>query len=521
MSADVVLQAGLRLSDRYRLHRRLGAGGMGEVWLAVDEVLQRTVAVKAMLPGMDADPDFARRFVAEATAMARINHPAVASIHDFGRSMGVAFLVMEFVDGESLAQRLSRGRLAPDETMRLIAHVADGLQAVHDQGLVHRDIKPANLLVRRDGTVVITDFGIARHEDAGRLTVSGAILGTPTYLSPEQVRGEPAGPLSDVYSLGLVAYECLSGEKPFVGDNPYAVALQRLQSAPRTMKVALPPPVASVVEHALAVDPRARWQSAADLAHAARATTTGPVSAAPPVPAAASPVPAAASPVPGAASPVPGAASPAPGFASPAPGFASPASGAGLPVPGVASPVSGASSRRPLMSGLVGLAALLLVVAGLVAWGSRTDDDELLEAKPGESTVEEATQEWLPVQFTTCGSAYCPVEPMCWGGLTFSSGVPESPRRLDCAEEHVWETFAALDAPAGGVVIDDDEPLMEESRVASVCDKDFMAARSHHPDKTREWLRDAWPIKVGGDTLLHCIARPVGGAATGDFFKSA
>lgn len=432
---------------------------MGEVWLAVDEVLQRYVAVKAMLPGLDADPDFGRRFTAEATSMARINHPAVASVHDFGHSLGVAFLVMEFVDGESLAERLKRGRLGPAETMLLIAQVADGLQAVHGQGLVHRDIKPANLLVRPDGTVVITDFGIARHEDAGRLTVSGAVLGTPTYLSPEQVRGEPAGPRSDLYSLGLVAYECLAGEKPFVGDNPYAVALQRLQSGPRTMKVRLPIPVQAVVERALAVDPKDRWQSAAELAAAARAAVAD------------------------------------------------------------RAPVTAPAVRRSLLPlVLSAVAVMALAVAGLVVRGSRPDTNPAVTP----TTLEEGlTQERLPVRFTTCAGGFCPVEPMCWAGLNVSSGVPESPRRLDCAAEHVWETYAAVDVPPGGVVIDDDDPLIEKSEIAVACGEEFMAARSHHPDRTRGWVREAWPIKVGEDTLLHCIARPVGGEATGAFFKSA
>ena len=353
------------LGDRYLLRQRLGAGGMGEVWLATDEVLQRTVAVKVMLPGVADDPDFARRFEAEATSMARVNHPAVASIHDFGRDRGRLYLVMELVEGESLAQRLSRGRLSPEETMRLVAQTAAGLRAVHDRGLVHRDIKPANLLVRPDGSVVITDFGIARHADASHLTVSGAILGTPTYLSPEQVRGEPAGPLSDVYSLGLVAHECLAGEKPFAGGNPYAVALQRLQSGPRPLAVDVPPAVRAVVERALAVDPADRWQSAADLARAADA-----------------------------------------GQITPAP-----------------------APRRPIiLMTLAGLAALLLVVGGLVIRGSRPGDGEAVaRADP------EVSQEREPVGFTACGPTFCPVEAMCWGGLVAMSGVAQPPRRVDCA----------------------------------------------------------------------------------------
>ncbi|MEU4626572.1 serine/threonine-protein kinase [Actinoplanes sp. NPDC023801] len=464
-----MFQAGVRLGNRYLLQQRLGAGGMGEVWLSVDEVLRRTVAVKVMLPSVAGDPDFARRFEAEATSMARINHPAVASIHDFGRDQGILYLVMEFVDGESLAQRLSReGRIAPDETMRLIEQAAIGLQAVHDQGLVHRDIKPANLLVRRNGTVVITDFGIARHEAASRLTVSGAILGTPTYLSPEQVRGEPAGPQSDVYSLGLVAYECLAGDKPFAGDSPYAVALQRLQEGPRTIKVTLPVPVQATVERALAIDPRDRWPSAAAFATAARDVVSGPPSA---------PVPAPA------------------------------------PTPAV-------SRRMPAL--IAALAALLLIGGGAAVWGFLGGDDKagatlLMPAESDPSRGPE--QQWEPERFTTCGDAYCPVEPMCWGGMTSTSGVPLPPRRVGCEEPHYWETFRAVPLPAGGVTIDSDAPLIERDDLAEACSELAMASRSVEPAKTRRWQRDAWPIPVGADTTLHCIASAPGGESTGGYFR--
>ena len=158
----------------------------------------------------------------------------MASIHDYGRSPDITFLVMELVDGSSLAQILARaGRLGQSDTMRLIAQAADGLQAVHDRGIVHRDIKPANLLIRRDGRWSSPTSASPACDDASWLTAPGAILGTPSYLSPEQVLGQPITVRSDVYALGLTAYECLAGERPFVGDNPYAVALQRVRSAPR------------------------------------------------------------------------------------------------------------------------------------------------------------------------------------------------------------------------------------------------------------------------------------------------
>ena len=271
-----MLQAGMRLGGRYRLADRVGAGGMGEVWRAADEVLGRTVAVKAMLPHVAGEQDFARRFLAEARAMAGVNSPAVASIHDYGQDAGVTYLVMEFIDGESLSQALARmGRIRPSDAMRMIAQAADGLQAVHDAGIVHRDIKPANLLLRRDGAVVLTDFGISRAGEATGMTLSGAVLGTPTYLSPEQVLGHPATRLSDLYSLGVAAYECLSGRKPFAGDNPYAVAVQRVQGPPAPLPDDVPRAVAAVVERAMAQDPARRWPSAAAMAEAARAAGQG------------------------------------------------------------------------------------------------------------------------------------------------------------------------------------------------------------------------------------------------------
>jgi hypothetical protein len=450
---------------------------MGEVWLAVDEVLRRTVAVKVMLPSVADDPDFAKRFQVEATSMARINHPAVASIHDFGRDQGVHYLVMEFVDGESLAQRLSReGRLAPEETMRLIEQAAIGLQAVHDEGLVHRDIKPANLLVRRNGSVVITDFGIARHEAASRLTVSGAILGTPTYLSPEQVRGEPAGALSDVYSLGLVAYECLAGEKPFVGDSPYAVALQRLQEGPRTIKVTLPVPVQAAIERALAIEPRDRWPSAAAFGAAARDSVLGPAPVPVPTP---TPTPA-------------------------------PRSG----------PAPAGPKRLPAL--VAALTVVLVAVVGVLAWGLLSEDDEgqaTMQVPSASAPAGVKGQDWEPQGFVSCGDAYCPVEPMCWGGLVANSGVAVAPRPVDCAEPHYWETFRAVALPAGGVRISDADPLIERTGVAEACSAQAMTSRSSEPAKTRRWQRDVWPIPVGADTMLHCIASAPGGESTGGYFR--
>ena len=236
--------SGLLLGDRYQLAGRIAVGGMGEVWRATDEVLGRTVAVKVVLPALVDEPGFVRRFLAEARAMASVAHPGVVAIHDFHGDGAGAYLVMEFVDGEPLSRMLGRvGRLGPAVTMDLVRQAALALQAVHDRGIVHRDVKPANLLLRPDGTLALTDFGIAVASGNTALTASGAILGTPSYLAPEQVMGQTASPRSDVYALGVVAYECLAGRRPFVGDNPFAVAMQRVGQLPPPLGPDIPPAV--------------------------------------------------------------------------------------------------------------------------------------------------------------------------------------------------------------------------------------------------------------------------------------
>ena len=453
-----MLHAGLRLGDRYRLEDRIGAGGMGEVWRAVDEVLGRIVAVKAMLPPVAGQADLARRFLLEAKAMARVSHPAVASIHDFGHSGGVPFLVMEFIEGESLAQVVARqGALDPATVMRLVAQAADGLQAVHDRGIVHRDIKPANLMVRPDGHLLITDFGISRAQDATALTASGAVLGTPTYLSPEQVLGRPATALSDVYSLGLTAYECLAGRRPFEGDNPYAVALQRLSAAPRTLGGDVPGPVLDVVQRALATEPADRWPSAAALGAAARATVTEPV--------------------------------------------------------GRAVPVPGSRTVRGRWAVLVALLTVILVVGGAAAWRARSPEASPAPPPPPAKG---------PAGFAACDPMLCPVEPLCWGGLIIANGrALPPPRRLDCAEPHYWETFAATARPAG-LAADQEDDLIDREDLAAACSRALLAARSRDRAATAGWTLVAWPIQLGDSRLIHCIAGPkVGGKSTGSVFSPA
>lgn len=267
--------AGARLVGRYRLDERIGVGGMGEVWRGADEVLGRTVAVKVMLPALLDQAGFVDRFRAEARTMANLNHPGVVDVYDYHSDDTTAFLVMEHVQGEALSRTLSRvGRLTAARTMALIAQAAEALQAAHDQGIVHRDVKPGNLMVRPDGTLVLTDFGIARSEVAAQLTVTGMVLGTAAYLSPEQAAGEKASAASDVYALGVVAYQCLAGRRPFEGDNPVELAMKHLRQTPPPLPPDTPQVAQEVVRRAMAKDPARRWPSATHFAAAARHAAT-------------------------------------------------------------------------------------------------------------------------------------------------------------------------------------------------------------------------------------------------------
>jgi eukaryotic-like serine/threonine-protein kinase len=260
---------GTVLDDRYAVGELLGRGGMAEVYLATDRVLDRQVAVKVLGGWLAHDGTFVERFRREALASARISHPALVAVFDAGSEDGMSYIVMELVPGETLAEVIAReGRLPPDQATRIGASVAEALAVAHAAGIVHRDVKPANVMLTPDGRTKLMDLGIARDIGGKRLTRASSILGTAGYISPEQARGDPVDHRSDIYSLGCVMYEMLTGRRPFVADDPVAVAYQHVHQAPAppaSVESSVPAALDAVILRAMEKDPAARFQSAADM----------------------------------------------------------------------------------------------------------------------------------------------------------------------------------------------------------------------------------------------------------------
>ena len=272
---------GVSFGGRYELDSRIAIGGMGEVWEATDHVIGRTVAIKILKDEYMGDPGFLERFRAEARHAALVNHEGIASVFDYGEENGSAFLVMELVPGEALSTILEReGSLSTDKTLDIVAQTAAALQAAHAAGLVHRDIKPGNLLITPDGRVKITDFGIARIADQVPLTATGQVMGTVQYLSPEQASGHPASPATDIYSLGIVAYECLAGKRPFTGESQVAIAMAQINDAPPPLPATIAEPVRNFVMSMIAKKPEDRPATASAVARAATALRRGDVAGA-------------------------------------------------------------------------------------------------------------------------------------------------------------------------------------------------------------------------------------------------
>ncbi|HEY1563646.1 MAG TPA: protein kinase [Gaiellaceae bacterium] len=269
-------QSGDLIADRYELEELVGTGGMSTVFRARDVQLDRRVAIKILHEHYAADPEYLERFRREARAVARLSHPNIVIVIDRGDADGRQFIVFEYIEGENVKELVQRtGRLPVRGALELALAVADGLAFAHEHGLVHRDVKPQNVLVSREGEVKVTDFGIARslHVEHG-VTQTGTVLGTGEYLAPEQASGKPVSPATDVYSLGVVLWELLAGDVPFVGENFVAVALRHLNEPPPDLRERRPdvsPRLAAAVEHALAKDPARRFPSMAALAKELRA----------------------------------------------------------------------------------------------------------------------------------------------------------------------------------------------------------------------------------------------------------
>jgi serine/threonine-protein kinase len=256
-------------AERYRVEARIGQGGMAEVYRGFDPALDRTVAIKVLLPPYDRDAGFVARFRREAQAAARLSHPNIVGVYDTGADGDTQYIVMEHIEGRTLASFLAGGgKPTPMQAVELGDKIAGALAAAHAQGIVHRDIKPANVMVTREGAVKVMDFGIARLQSDATAPQTSSVIGTPAYFSPEQAQGLPVDARSDIYSLGCVLYELLAHRPPFTGDTPVAIAYKQVNESPvppSQVNPDVPPALDAVVMKCMAKNPANRYQSAAEL----------------------------------------------------------------------------------------------------------------------------------------------------------------------------------------------------------------------------------------------------------------
>ncbi|MDG2437997.1 MAG: protein kinase, partial [Ilumatobacter sp.] len=257
------------INDRYEVHKRIGRGGMADVFSARDLLLDRQVAMKVLFPEFAVDENFVERFRREAQSAANLSHPNIVSVYDWGKFDGTYFIAMEEVQGQTLADVLKANKqLTAKQAGEIAGEVAAALGFAHDGGLAHRDIKPANILIGSNGQVKVADFGIARAMNApteDNLTQVGSVMGTATYFSPEQAQGAQPDPRSDLYSLGIVMYEMVSGKPPFAGENPVSIAYKQVHDAPKPLVQLIadvPRPFEAIVAKLLAKDPKLRYPSA-------------------------------------------------------------------------------------------------------------------------------------------------------------------------------------------------------------------------------------------------------------------
>ncbi len=284
-----MLEAGLKLQKRYEILSHLGAGGMGEVYRARDTVLGRDVAIKVLPEDLAGSPQALQRFEREAKALATLSHPNILSIHDFGSDHSISYLVMELLDGDTLRGKIASADLSYSKTLQIAIAVAEGLWAAHSRGIIHRDLKPENIFLTSDGIVKILDFGLARMEEAlapdtqslptrSIPTAEGHVVGTVPYMSPEQVRGGPLDPRTDIFSFGCVLYEMLTGGRPFARDSAAETMAAILKDDPlpvNEMEQKLPAEAQHVILHCLEKNRDERFQSARDLAFALKALLSG------------------------------------------------------------------------------------------------------------------------------------------------------------------------------------------------------------------------------------------------------